>query len=184
MEEVVVKRKLLLVTVFLILSVFLNSFVFAQLKIGYVDSQVILNKLPSAIEAQKKLEEQSNAWAEELQKMGDQLRTLQQQLEQQSLLLSDAKKKEKQDEIQQLYMKSQRFQNEKFGQQGELFQKRNELLQPVFDQINERIQEVAEEQGYDYIFDTVAGNILHAKEEYDLTKVLLEKLGVDTSEME
>ena len=183
MEEDVIKRKVLLMSVVLLLSVFLSGSVFAQLKIGYIDSQIILNKLPSAIEAQKKLEEQSNTWAEELQKMGDKIRSLQQQLEQQSLLLSEEKKQEKQDEIQQLYLESQRFQNEKFGQQGELYLKRNELLQPVFDEINEKIQTVAEENGYDYIFDTVAGNILYAKEEYDLTKKILDELGVDTSDM-
>lgn len=177
------KRKIVLAAALLTLSVFLSSSVFAQLKIGYIDSQILLNKLPAAVEAQKKLEEQSNAWAEELQKKADRIRSLQQQLEQQSLLLSDEKKQEKQDEIQQLYMESQRFQDQKFGQQGELYQKRSELLQPVFDQINEQIEAVAEEEGYDYIFDTVAGNILYAKEEYDLTKKILEKLGVDASDL-
>ncbi|MFO7892039.1 MAG: OmpH family outer membrane protein [bacterium] len=177
------KRKIMLVAAVLISSILMNVSVFAQLKIGYIDSQIILNKLPSAVEAQKKLEEQSNVWAEELQKMGDKIRSLQQQLDQQSLLLSEEKKKEKQDEIQQLYMQSQRFQDEKFGQQGELYQKRNELLQPVFDQINEKIQTVAEEEGYDYIFDTVAGNILFAKEGYDLTKRILEELGVNASDL-
>ena len=183
MEEVVNKQKMFLVSAVLLLAVIFSGSVFAQLKIGYIDSQIILNKLPSAVEAQKKLEEQSNAWAEELQKMGDKIRSLQQQLEQQSLLLSEEKKQEKQDEIQQLYLDSQRFQDQKFGQQGELYQKRNELLQPVFDQINEKIQAVAEESGYDYIFDAVAGNILYAKEEYNLTKILLDALGVDTSDM-
>ncbi|MEJ2628145.1 MAG: OmpH family outer membrane protein, partial [bacterium] len=96
------KQKIFLVSAVLLLAVFLSGSVFAQLKIGYIDSQIILNKLPSAVEAQKKLEEQSNAWAEELQKMGDKIRSLQQQLEQQSLLLSEEKKQEKQDEIQQL----------------------------------------------------------------------------------
>jgi len=177
------KRKIIFVAALLILSVFLSSSVFAQLKIGYIDSQILLNKLPAAVEAQKKLEEQSNAWAAELQEKADKIRSLQQQLEQQSLLLSEEKKKEKQDEIQQLYMESQRFQDEKFGQQGELYQKRSELLQPVFDQINEQIQAVAEKEGYDYIFDTVAGNILFAKEEYDLTKKILENLGVDASDL-
>ena len=183
MEEVVNKQKMFLVSAVLLLAVIFSGSVFAQLKIGYIDSQIILNKLPSAVEAQKKLEEQSNAWAEELQKMGDKIRSLQQQLEQQSLLLSEEKKQEKQDEIQQLYLDSQRFQDQKFGQQGELYQKRNELLQPVFDQINEKIQAGAEESGYDYIFDAVAGNILYAKEEYNLTKILLDALGVDTSDM-
>lgn len=183
MEEVVNKQKMFLVSTVLLLAVLFSGSVFAQLKIGYIDSQIILNKLPSAVEAQKKLEEQSNAWAEELQKMGDKIRSLQQQLEQQSLLLSEEKKQEKQDEIQQLYLDSQRFQDQKFGQQGELYQKRNELLQPIFDQINEKIQAVAEESGYDYIFDAVAGNILYAKEEYNLTKILLDELGVDTSDM-
>ena len=183
MDEVVCKRRTILFAAVFMVSIVLSASVFAQLKIGYIDSQIILSKLPAAVEAQRKLEDQSNTWAEELQKMGDKIRSLQQQLEQQSLLLSEEKKKEKQDEIQRLYIESQRFQNEKFGQQGELFRKRNELLQPVFDQINEKIQEVAEEEEFDYIFDAATGNILYAKEEYELTKKILEKLGVDTSDL-
>lgn len=171
--------------VFAVIGLFcLSASVSAQLKMGYVDSQLILNKLPTAVEAQQKLEEQSNVWAMELQKMGEELRSLQQQLEQQSLLLSDAKKKEKQDKIQQLYINSQQFQNEKWGENGAFFQKRNELLQPIFDQINKAIKAVGEKEDYDFIFDSVSGNILHAKEKYDLTTNVLEELGVDTSDMQ
>jgi Skp family chaperone for outer membrane proteins len=52
---------------------------------------------------------------------------------------------------------------------------------PVFDEINEAIHKVGEEEGYDFIFDAVAGNIVYAKEDHDVTDKVLKELGVDTS---
>jgi outer membrane protein len=148
----------------------------AEIKIGYVDSQRILSTYPPAVDAQKELEGESAKWGQELQKMNQEFKKLQEQLDQQSLLLSEEKKRERSQELQNLAMKIQQYQNEKWGEQGEFFSRREELLKPVFDQINEAIKKVGEDEDYDYIFDTVAGNILHAKEKYDLTDRILDEL--------
>ncbi len=148
----------------------------AQMKIGYIDSQKILSEYQAAIEAQQKLEKESQEWGQELQKMNERFRELQEQLDQQSLLLSEAKKKEKTQELQNLALEIQQYQNEKWGDSGEFFRRRETLLKPVFDSINEVIHKLGEDEGYDYIFDTVSGNILHAKQKYDLTDQVLAEL--------
>lgn len=148
----------------------------AQLKVGYVDSQKIITTFPVAIDAQKKLEAEGAGWGQELQRMQEELRTLQEQLDQQSLLLSEAKKREKGEELQALYVRAQQFQAEKWGQGGEYFKRQEELLQPIFDTINKTIHRIGDEEGYDFIFDSVAGNILHAKENYDITDKVLKEL--------
>ncbi len=156
----------------------------AQMKIGYIDSQKILSEYQAAIEAQQKLEKESQEWGQELQKMNERFRELQEQLDQQSLLLSEAKKKEKTQELQNLALEIQQYQNEKWGDSGEFFRRREILLKPVFDSINEVIHKLGEDEGYDYIFDTVSGNILHAKQKYDLTEQVLaelEKAAPDTN---
>jgi outer membrane protein len=148
----------------------------ADMKIGYIDSQRILATFPPAVDAQKELEAESAKWGQELQKMNEEFRTLQEQLDQQSLLLSEEKKRERAQELQNLALKIQQYQNEKWGEQGEFFKRREELLTPVFDQINEAIKKVGYDDDYDFIFDVVSGNILHAKEKYDLTDRILDEL--------
>jgi outer membrane protein len=128
-----------------------------QGKLAYVDSQKILATFPPALDAQKKLEAENNQWAQEFQKMQEDMKALNDKLEQQSLLLSDAKKKEAAQEIQNLAIKAQQYQAEKWGEEGRFFQRRKELLQPVFDKINVIITKIGEEDAYDFIFDTQRG---------------------------
>jgi outer membrane protein len=65
----------------------------------------------------------------------------------------------------------------KFGVQGELFQKQEELMKPIHNMIFNAIQDVAEENDYDFIFDR-SGDILflYSKPQYDVTNLVLEKL--------
>ena len=149
---------------------------FGQSKIGYVDSQKILSTFVDAIDAQKKLEAENGQWEQELRKMNDALTKLNDELEQKSLLLSEEKKKEKEQEIQAEARRIQQFQNQKWGENGEYFKRRSELYQPVIEKINRVIHRIGEEEEYDFIFDTVAGNILHGNEKYDLTDMVLSEL--------
>lgn len=177
----VVVRKSMKSLVFFVLAAFLTLGVmgsaFAQLKIGYVDSQKILANYKEAVDAQKKMDAQNAKWQQEMQDMQKQLKDLQDQLDAQSLLLSDAKKEEKQKEIQDLYLKIQKYQMQKWGQQGELYQLNQKLMQPIIQQINKVITKIGEEEKFDYVFDTVQGNIVYAsKDQPDLTDKVLEEL--------
>lgn len=163
------------IAAFLTLGV-INS-AFAQLKIGYVDSQKILSSYKESIDAQKKLDAQNTKWQQEIQSMQQKLKDLQDQLNAQKLLLSDAKKEEKQREIQDNYLKIQQFQMKKWGQNGEMFQLNQKLMKPIIEQINKTITKIGQEEKFDYIFDTVAGNIVYAsKNQPDLTDKVLEEL--------
>jgi len=149
----------------------------AQLKIGYINSNKILEVFKDAIDVRKRVQDLNQAWEREAKDMEKQVKDLQEQLEAQSLLLSDERKAEKQQEIQTLYLKYQQFLNEKWGQQGEAAKKEVEFIQPVYDKINKAIQKIGQEESYQYIFDVVAGNILYASEDQpDLTQKLLEEL--------
>ncbi|MFQ5768965.1 MAG: OmpH family outer membrane protein [bacterium] len=149
----------------------------AQLKIGYINSNKILETYQEAIDVKKKLQEINTQWEREAKDMQKELKEKQEQLEAQSLLLSEERKQEKGQEIQNLYLKYQQFLNEKWGQQGEAVKKEMELFQPVYDKINATIKKIGAEEGYHYIFDVVAGNILYASEDQpDLTDKLLEEL--------
>lgn len=149
----------------------------AQLKVGYINSQVILNNYKEAIDVQKQLQELNAQWEREAREMQKEIQELLDQLEAQSLLLSEERKREKQQEIQRLNQRYQQFLQEKWGPQGEGVKKEVELLKPVYDKINAAIQKIGEAQGFNYIFDVVEGNILYASEDQpDLTQQLLDEL--------
>jgi outer membrane protein len=148
---------------------------FAQLKIGYVNSQKMILTYPEAIEAQKKFQQEVDAVDKELKQMEQGLIAKQQEFNQQSILLSEKKKQEKQQEMQDLYMRLQQYRQDK---QNELAQRQDDLMKPILDKMDAAIQKMGVEQGYDYIFDSLQGNILYAQKKYDLTDKLLEALGV------
>jgi Skp family chaperone for outer membrane proteins len=116
-------------------------------------------------------------WEEEAKNMQQELQTKLEELESQALLLSDERKKEKETELQNLNIRLNQFQQEKWGNQGEVFTRRAELMQPVINKINDVIKKIGTDDKYDYIFDVVNGNILHVSaSQPDLTEKVLEEL--------
>ena len=150
---------------------------FGQAKVGYLNSQKILEKYKEAQDVRKQLEEMNKGWEQEAQNMQRELQELSEKLETQSLLLSEAKKAERQQEGQLLLQKLQKFQAEKWGPQGQLVQEEAKLLKPIQDKIIKAINKVGETDGYDYIFDTVTANIVFAsKKQTDLTDRVVAEL--------
>ena len=149
----------------------------AQLKMGYIDSQKILEKYKEAQDAQKQLQDLNKRWEDEAKNMQQELQAKLEELESQALLLSDERKKEKETELQNLNIRLQQFQQEKWGNQGEVFAKRAELMQPIIDKINTTIKKIGAEEKFDYIFDVINGNILYVSTtQADLTDKVLEEL--------
>lgn len=149
----------------------------AQQKIGFVDSETIMKQLPEAQDNQKKLDAIIKEWQEELTKMERDWQAKYDDYDKRKLILSEQKRIEIEKELVQLEDQISKFRGEKFGVKGELFQKSEELMKPIQNRIFNIIQEVAKENEYDFVFDK-SGDIifLFAKEEYDLTRLVLEKL--------
>lgn len=149
----------------------------AQQKIGFVDSETIMKQLPEAQDNQKKLDAIIKEWQEELTKMERDWQTKYDDYDKRKLILSEQKRIEIEKELVQLEDQISKFRGEKFGVKGELFQKSEELMKPIQNRIFNIIQEVAKENEYDFVFDK-SGDIifLFAKEEYDITRLVLEKL--------
>ncbi len=147
-------------------------------RIAYINSQKILANFKDAIDAQNKIDELNRKWEKEGMEMQKELQDLQERFESQSLLLSESKKAEKAQEIQNLYLQIQQFQQEKWAPgNGQIYKKQEEFMAPVLEKINAVIKKIGDNEKYDYIFDTVAGNILYAgDEQQDLTDKVLEEL--------
>lgn len=172
-------KKTSILSVVLLAALLVVSATFAQnAKLGYINSQKILTDFKDATDVQKKIDELNRQWEKEGLEMQKELEQLRQQFDSQSLLLSESKKSEKAQEIQNLYLKMQQYQQEKWAPgTGEIYKKQEELMKPVLEKINVVIKKIGDDEKYDYIFDTVAGNILYASEQQvDLTDKVLKEL--------
>lgn len=163
-------------TVAIVVLAMATSVLAKELKIGYIHSQRILAEFQESTEAQRTLDEEQKEWIAQAKKMEDEITALETELDNQSLLLSEEKKAERLKEIQEKYMEYQRFQQEIWGEQGKLYQRNKELTQPIIDKVNKIIQKIGADMDYDVIFDAAVGNIVYAKDDYDLTDMVLEDL--------
>ncbi len=149
-----------------------------KLKIGYVHSQKILSDLKEWQDAQKKLDEINRQWENEGLEMQQRLQQLREQFDAQSLLLSETKKREKQQELESLMLQLQKFQRDKWDpQSGEILKKQAELVQPILDKINGVIKKIGDDEKFDYIFDTANGAMVYfGPDQPDLTDRVLAEL--------
>ncbi len=161
----------------LFLSVLFCNTASAQLKIGYVDSDAIMDNLPDAQDARQKIDALVQEWQTELTKMENDWKAKYDDYEKRKLIMSDQTRADLEADLIKLEQQMTEYREKKFGTNGELFQKQDELMKPVQNKVFNAIQEVAEEEELDFVFDR-SGDImlLYAKEQYDMTQTVLEKL--------
>lgn len=168
----------------IILSAFiltvLSTLSYAQLKIGYVDSNTIMDKLPDAQDARQKLDALVKQWQDELNKKEADWKTKYDDYEKRKLIMTDQTRSETETELMNMEKDISDFREKKFGTNGELFQKQDELMKPVQNKIFTAIQDIAKDERLDFVFDR-SGDVmlLYAKEEYDITNKVLDKLKLE-----
>ncbi len=148
----------------------------AQAKIGWVNTQAIMDKLPEAQDAQKQIDNLVAEWQSELAKMQNEWQKKYGEYDKKKLILTDQLRAQTEKELQDLDKRIADYRNKKFGQNGELFNKQNELMKPVQNKIFKVIQDIAKEEDYDYVFDK-SGDVLllYTNDKYDLTAKVFER---------
>ena len=126
----------------------------AQLqKIGYVNSAKILQELPEAQEAQKKLDSLGKSWQAELDKMSRELQQKYEEFQKKEALLSEQAKRDQREELVVHEQKGIQFRQQKFGADGELAVATDSLLSPIKKKVMKVIEQVAKEEKLQFIFD-------------------------------
>ena len=167
-----------------IITTFILTFtciLWADVKIGYIDSNEIMTKYEEVRQIQVDLEKEQRRLQSEMEVLVDQLDSLKQEYDRQRLLMSDARRQEKEQDLMRRQEEVQRFQMEKFGPEGEIYRTQNQLLKPILAKIDEAIQKVGKKQQYDYIFDAVGGAIVYALDANNLTEDVLDELSKSSS---
>lgn len=150
----------------------------ADLKVGYIDSEALREKLPDFRVAQIQLERLHQQYESEATERKNKLDKLEEDFHKQELLISEVRRAELKAQLDDQKKQLQDFTQKTFGADGELMKKNVELSGPIFEKINAAIQELAKEDGYDFIFDVASANsaIVFAQERYDLTEKLLGRM--------
>ncbi|MFT5338214.1 MAG: outer membrane protein [Sphingobacteriales bacterium] len=145
----------------------------------FIDSKIILENIPEYKEAQEELNKLSSDWEKEIETMYQSIDRKYRNFQAEQLLMTPAIRIQKEEEIVGLEEKAKALQDQKFGVDGELFQKREELVRPIQDRIYTEIESFAKNSDYDIILDKAKhANLLYGNEKYDKTYVLLKKMGI------
>lgn len=151
---------------------------FAQ-KYAYVDTDYILSKMNEYKEAQKTLDQLSEKWQKESEAKVTEVMKLNEAFKKEQFLLSEEMRAKRIEEIKQKDIDAKEFQKQKFGVNGELFQKRQELIKPIQEKVYKAIKEIAESGGYAFVFDKANNpGMLYADPKQDKTDQVLKKLGL------
>ncbi len=163
--------------IYLVIStIILFSISFAEMKIGYIDSQVIMTQYEDVRQVQVELEKEQKRLESSYSKKIASYDSLQQVFQTSKIIYSADKIKEVEDELLKKQREIEEFQMKNFGPQGELYKMQENLLKPILEVIDSAIQNIGKERGYDYIFDAVQGSIVYALDAYNLTQDILDEL--------
>jgi outer membrane protein len=160
----------------LVLATMIVSTVNAQ-KIAYVDVNKILNSMKEYKSAQKKIDDLAAKWRREIAEEYDQIKGMYNRYQAEQVLLSDEVRRQKEEEIMAKEKEVREMQKQKFGPEGALFKKRQELVEPIQEQVYSAIENYANDKGFDFIFDKgSASGMIFSNDRYDKTDDILKKL--------
>lgn len=165
----------------LFVAVFAVSPVYAQQKLGYVDSEYILEQLPEYATVQQQIDRTAQEWQQEIEEQRDEVNELFREYQARELLYTNEERQRQRDEIIQAEEDIERLRMQYFGPEGRLFQEQERLVRPVQESVLEAIEAVATRDGYDYVFDKGGDYIfMYTRDQFDLSDDVLEELGIDT----
>lgn len=164
--------------ILLLSSLIIMGFLTNAQKYVVIDTKYILDKLPDYKLAQKQLDDTAAAWQKEIDGMQTELDRMYKDYDAEQVMLSEDLRKKRED---QLFMKEKALrdlQRKRFGYEGDLFKKRQELVKPVQDKVYNAVQRLAAQRGYDLILDKSEGiTIIFADPKLDKSDDVLRELG-------
>ena len=167
------KSKILILSVILLTSITIQAQKFA-----YVDTDYILNKMPEFKQAQDKLDNLSDDWQKEIENRYEGVEKMYRAYQQEKVLLTDEMTKKREEAIIKKETEAKNLQQKYFGPEGELYAKRQELIQPIQDKIYDAIQQLATNNKYQVIFDSSSNLImLYKNKNLDKSDKVLELMG-------
>lgn len=147
-------------------------------RFAYVDTEYILKNIPEYSDAQEELNNLSKRWEAEVAEAFDKVESLYRNYQSESVLLPADLKTKREEEILQKEREAKALQMKYFGPEGDLFKKREELVQPIQEKIFNAIQEIADTRNFAFVFDKASGALmLYANPRNDISDDVLDEIG-------
>ncbi len=164
---------------YLLLVACLFSFSTMAQRYAIIDSKYILEKVPEYAAAQVKLNQFSELWQKEIDQKQQAVDKMYKDYDAEAVMLPENLKKKREDELYNKEKELRDLQRQRFGFEGDLFKKRQELVKPVQDRVYNAVQKLAVEKQYDFILDKSEGiTIIFADPKLDKSDDILRILGV------
>ena len=168
------KKLIILATCFVLLAAVSNAQRYAV-----IDTKYILDKLPEYKDAQKLLDQFSEQWQQEVDQKQALMDKMYKEYDAEQVMLSDVLKKKREDELYNKEKELRDLQKKRFGFEGDLFKKRQELIKPIQDRVYNAVQKLAVEKQYDFILDKSEGiTVIFADPKLDKSADIIRNLGV------
>jgi outer membrane protein len=152
----------------------------AQQHYCIIDSKYLLEKMNDYKEAQTKLDNLSKAWQDEIDKQMADVDKMYKGYQAERPMLSDEMRKKREDEIVAREKAAKDLQKQRFGYEGDLFKKRQELVKPIQDRLFNAVQKMATSKGFDMVFDKAGGiTVFYADPKLDKSDEVLKILGIN-----
>lgn len=147
-------------------------------KYAFVNTDYILDNIPDYADAQTQLDELSAQWQKEIEVKFTEIDKMYKSFQNEAVLLPEDMKKKREDDIIKKEKEAKDLQKKRFGKDGDLFKKRQELIKPIQEKIYNAIEDIANADNYATIFDK-AGNatLIYTNPKYDISEQVLDKLG-------
>lgn len=154
----------------------LTSTLHAQ-RIAIVDITRVLDEVPDYQAAQQELDNIAATWRQEIAKEYDQIKAMYNKYQAEQVLLTEDARRKKEEEIMEREKQVRDLQREKFGPEGALFRKRQDLVQPIQERVFAAIRQYAEDRGFDFIFDKGSSSgLIFSNTEFDKTEDIIRLL--------
>jgi Skp family chaperone for outer membrane proteins len=170
------KRNVLFLLTLISLSCFVSN---AQrgVRIGYIDTEYILENVPEYTEANIQLDQKVQQWKTDIEQRLNTIESKKKQLNSERVLLTQQLYEERLEDIGFEEAEILDYQQKRFGPNGDLMIQKQQLIQPIQDQIFAAVQEIAENKKYDFIFDKSADVVmLYSAERYDISEMIIRSI--------
>jgi Skp family chaperone for outer membrane proteins len=167
-------RKYFLVLVIILVNINTTRAQTRGTKIGFIDMEYILQNVPNYIDANAQLEQKAQKWKQEIEIKKTDVNKLKEALRAEKALLTKGLIDERETEIKFLETEVLNLQQQRFGPNGNLTAQKTDLIKPIQDQVFTAIQDIAEQQKYDFIFDKTSDfTMIFAAKRYDISDLVL-----------
>lgn len=167
-------KKTLIITA---LIVFAGVATFAQ-KFAYVDSEYILENIPEYADAKTEIDELSIQWQREIEVKFTEIDQLYKNFKAEAVLLPDDIKNKREEEIINKEKAAKDLQKKRFGTDGDLFKRREDLVKPIQEKIYSAIEAIAAADNYAVVFDKAGSvSMMYSNPRYDISEDVLDKMG-------